>query len=67
MRYVVNLGFGDSDRYEFKDGAQGAAWNFAEMAAVHRVDKTKKVEVEVYPEPSDYENDDQVEEEVDDE
>ena len=41
-------------RYEFQDESANAAWNFAEMAATHRMNKDKKVEVEILPETKDF-------------
>ena len=54
MKYVVKLGWSDDDRYEFQDESANAAWNFAEMAATHRMNKDKKVEVEILPETKDF-------------
>ena len=53
MKYVVKLGWSDSDHYEFKNESSAAAWNFAELAATHVVDKNKKVEVELVPDEED--------------
>ena len=47
IKYIVETGWSDDDRYEFEENGRESAIAFAEMAATHRIRKGKDVIIKI--------------------
>ncbi len=55
IKYVVETGWSDDDRYEFDDNGRETALAFAEIAATHRKRDNKDVVIKIIPDETVFE------------